>query len=56
MDNCKYIVKKTDSTGDWFLKSNLNWSDSIEEAKQWKCKLTAEMFARSENAEIIELA
>lgn len=53
----KYIVVKNTSTGKWYLKPNLNWSDSISDAKQWKSFDVAETFAKSEqNAEVLQIA
>jgi hypothetical protein len=53
----RYIVVKNTSTGKWYLKPNLNWSDSISDAKRWKCFYTAETFAKSEqNAEVLQIA
>ena len=53
----RYIVVKNTSTGKWYLKPNLNWSDSILDAKRWKSFDVAELFAKSEqNAEVLQIA
>ncbi len=53
----KYIVVKNTNTGKWYLKPNLNWSDSISDAKHWKSFDVAELFAKSEqNAEVLQIA
>lgn len=53
----RYIVVKNTNTGKWYLKPNLNWSDSISDAKRWKSLDVAELFAKSEqNAEVLQIA